>query len=157
MGQWTCFYAAHGQGSGLKAIYGSQGSLRPAGIRNGVPPVVSLDGGREVQGDALLDLVPAFRLDAMAARLFGAARIASYEMPFPEADRKLLAIEYQEFGRCCLGESAPEVDGLVGRGAMALCYAAFESSVLGRPVTLDEIESEALGTYEAEINQHYGI
>jgi hypothetical protein len=49
------------------------------------------------------------------------------------------------------------VDGKAGRRALALCYAAFESSTLNRPVTLDEIEAEEVGAYEADVNAHWKI
>ncbi len=156
-GQWTQCYAGHGQGFGYKAIYGSRGSLCPGGTRNGVSPVVRLDDGKEMTGGALLALVPEFRLDEIDARLFGSDRLASYEMTFPAADRKLLAIEYHELGECVLTGKRPEVDGIAGRRAVALCYSAFESSTLDRPVTLEEIEAERTGSYEAEINAHWGI
>jgi len=157
IGQWTSFYAAHGRGLGMGVVYGSEGSIRVGGIRNGVPPTLQLDGEGEVKGEALLELVPDFFLDAATTRLFGGDRLCSYSMTFPEADRKLLAIEYHEFGQCILTGRTPEVDGIVGRKAVALCYAAFESSVIDRPVTLDEIESERVGIYEAEINAHCRI
>jgi predicted dehydrogenase len=157
MGQWTQSYAGHGQGFGHSGVYGSLGSLRPGGTRNGRSPVLKLDGQDEVTGDALLDLVPDFGLDEITARLFGAERMGSYDVPFPDADRKLLAIEYHELGTCVLKGVQPEVDGRAGRRALALCYAAFESSVLNRPVTLDEIEAEQVGAYEADVNAHWGI
>ena len=152
MGQWTQSYAGHGQGFSRRMLYGSRGSLIPGGTRNGVSPVVHLDGQGEITGDALLALVPDFGLDEITARLFGGERMASYKLPFPDADRKLLAIEYYELADCVQKGRAPEVHGLMGRRAMALCYAGCESSVLNRPVTLDEIEAEAVGTYEADIN-----
>jgi predicted dehydrogenase len=154
IGQWTILYAAHGQGFGTGIVYGSQGSLRVGGIRNGVPPVLHMDDEGEIAGQALLQWVPDFHLDEIAARLFGSERPASYNLPFAEADRKLLAIEYHEFGACVLKGQVPEVDGLVGRRDVALCYAAFESSVLNRPVTLEEVESGQVGSYEAEIHAH---
>jgi predicted dehydrogenase len=157
MGQWTQCYAGHGHGFGHKAIYGALGSLRPGGTRNGASPIVRSDGDQEIEGNALLELVPGWRLDAITAAVFGADRLACYSMPFPEADRKLLAIEFHEFGECILTGKQPEVDGSIGRQDVALCYAAFESSVLNRPVTLQEIESETTGTYESEINEHWSI
>ena len=157
MGQWTQSYAGHGQGYGHRAIYGSKGSLRPGGTRNGVPPAVKLDGADEITGEPLLDLVPGLRLDEITSHLFGGERLACYTLPFPAADRKLLAIEYHEFADCILTGKTPEVDGAVGRRAMAICYAGFESSVLERAVTLDEIEAETTSQYEAEINQFWKI
>ena len=152
MGQWTQSYAAHGRGYGHKVIYGSRGSLIPGGTRSGVSPALKLDDREEITGEGLLALAPDFHLDDITARLFGGDRLAAYHLPFPAADRKLLAIELYEMAECIRSGASPEVDGLVGRRAVAMCYAAFESSVLNRPVTLDEIETEQLGSYEAEIN-----
>ncbi len=173
-GQWTTFMAAHGQGFGYSAIYGSRGSLHSPGARNGQPITVHLDRRwkdgvpsedavassyteGELSGNAVLDLVPDFHLDAPTARLFGRDRLGSYAFSFPEADRKLLAVEYQEFGECIRTGTQPEVNAYVGRKALALVNAALESSALNRPVTLDEIESERTAIYEADINAHWGI
>jgi predicted dehydrogenase len=156
-GQWTSFMAAHGEGFGQSVIYGSRGSLHTPGARNGQPVVVHLDDGDALLGDALLEQVPDFYLDTITARLFGSDRLSSYAFPFPEADRKLVAVEYHEFGDCVMSGKSPEVDALVGRKALALVNAALESGVLNRPVTLDEIEAEQTAVYEAEINAHWGI
>lgn len=157
VGQWTYFVAAHGRGFAQSVIYGSQGSLHAPGARNGRPVTLHLDDRGEVTGDAVLDLVPDFHLDPTTARLFGGERLGSYGFSFPEADRKLVAVEYQEFGECILNGKAPEVDGFTGRKALALVSAALESGVLNRPVTLEEIESEKTGVYEAEINAYWKI
>jgi len=157
LGQWTMFNAAHGEGFGRQVIYGSKGSLRPGGSRNGVGPTLHLDGLGEVKGEAVLDLVPEFHLDAITTQLFGAERLASYSMDFPAADRKLLAIEYHEFAECVLTGKAPEVDAYVGRKALATVYAALESSVLNRPVTVAEVEAEQVSAYQQEINEHLKI
>jgi predicted dehydrogenase len=156
-GQWTAFRAAHGQGFGHSVIYGRRGSLHSPGARNGRPVTVHLDERGELTGDAVLDLVPDFHLNATTAHFFGGDRLGSYDLSFPEADRKLLAVEYQEFGDCIATSKKPEVDGYVGRKDLALVNAALESGVLNRTVTLDEIESERTTVYEAEINAHWGI
>ncbi len=152
LGQWTQSFAAHGRGFGHKVIYGSQGSLIPGGTRNGVSPLLQQDGRDELTGAPLLELVPDFCLDEITARLYGGERMASFNVPFPAADRKLLAIELYEMCACVESRKTPEVDGLIGRRAVALVYAACELSTLNRPVTLDEIEAELTGNYEAEIN-----
>jgi predicted dehydrogenase len=157
LGQWTHSYAGHGQGFSHRTVYGSVGSLRAGGTRNGVSPVLKLDEGEAMKEEALLDLVPDWRLDPLMVRLFGDERMPGYHMTFPEADRKLLAAEYHEFADSILTGRTPEVDGAMGRRAVALCYAAFESSRLNRPVTLDEVEAEQVGSYEAEINAHWKI
>lgn len=154
---WTQFYAAHGRGFGQKTVYGSTGSLVCGGIRNGVSPVVTLDDGRELTGDALLPLVPDYRLDEITACLYGGDRPASYHMPFPDTDRKLLAIELHEFAACVLTGATPEVTGETGRRALGVCYAGLESGVLGQTVTVDEVETEAVAAYQGEINTYWGI
>lgn len=151
---YTAFFAAHGEGLGRNVIYGSLGSMRLAGARSGVPPTLNLDDRGEITGNALLDLLPGFRLDAITTALFGGERIGAYSLPSGAADRKLLAIELYELADCVLNGKAPEVDGFVGRRAMAAVYAIFESSVLNRPVTVAEIEAERTGVYEAEINSY---
>ena len=100
IGQWTSFRAAHGEGFRQSVIYGSKGSLHIPGSRNGRPVVLHLDDEGEVSGDAVLELVPDFHLDAVTANLFKADRLGSYRFSHPEADRMLLAIEYHEFGEC---------------------------------------------------------
>jgi predicted dehydrogenase len=157
LGQWTQCYAAHGRGFGQHMLYGSQGALKPGGTRNGASPVLYLDDGGEVTGDDLLTLVPDYYLDAITADLFGVDRPASYNEPFQVADRRLLAIEYHEFADCVLRGAMPEVDGVSGRRALAVCYAALESGAANRPVTVDEVVSEQVRAYAAPIDAHWGI
>jgi predicted dehydrogenase len=152
LGQWTQSYAAHGKGFGHKVIYGSKGSLIPGGIRNGISPTLNLDNREELNGEDLLELVPEFHLDKITTRLFGKERLTSFNIPFPAVDRKLLAIEIFELADCILNGKAPEVDGRIGRRAVALCYAAFESSRINQPVPLDEIENEKINSYSREID-----
>ena len=157
MGQWTSYQAAHGEGFGRVAIYGSAGSLRTEGARNGHPLVLHTTEGGEIPGDAILDLVPDFCLDEITAALFGGERLASYPYVFSEADQKLIAIEYHELAECVLTGAKPEVDALEGRSALAVCHAALESGVLNRPVTVAEIEAEKTGEYEKSINEYWSI
>jgi predicted dehydrogenase len=157
MGSWTSYQAAHGQGIRQAVIYGTKGSLRLAGARNGRPVGVTLDDGGEIPTDKILDLVPDFHLDAITSTLFNADRMATYPFSFPEADRKLVAVEYFELGECVLKGRKPEVDGYVSRSALAVCHAALESSLLHRPVTVKEIEEEGTWEYEASIRTRWGL
>jgi hypothetical protein len=49
------------------------------------------------------------------------------------------------------------VDAAMGRQAVALVHALFESQVAGRPVTIDEIEASVVDAYQREIDEHYGL
>jgi predicted dehydrogenase len=157
VGQWTSFFAAHGEPLQYGMIYGSNGSMAPAKQRRGNPLSVTIDGVGLVEGDDVLDLVPDFHLEELPARLFGSDRLGSYDTPFEDADRFLVALEYYELGQCITDGIKPEVDAYVGRKDLAVCNAALESSVLGRAVTIEEIETESTAQYEAPINNHWNI
>ena len=157
IGQWTSFWAAHGEPLEYSMIYGSKGSMKPAKQRRGDPLSLNIDGIGEITGQEVIDLVPDFHLDELTSRLFGSERIASYKTPFEDADRFLVALEYYELGQCITDGTMPEVNAYVGRKDLAVCNAALESSVLGRPVKIDEIENESTSVYESSINEYWNI
>ena len=157
IGQWTSFYAAHGQTTQYGMIYGSKGSITPAKNRRGDQLTVTIDSVGTITGDEVLELVPDFHLDELPARLFGSDKLGSYNRPIGDSDRFLVALEYYELGQCIADGTMPEVDAYTGRKDLAVCNAALESSVLGRPVTIEEIESEETAQYEASINDHWNI
>jgi len=157
VGQWTSFYAAHGQATQYGMIYGSKGSITPAKNRRGDELTVTIDGVGTISGDEVLELVPDFHLDELPARLFGSDRLGSYNRPTGDSDRFLVALEYYELGQCIADGTVPEVDAYTGRKDLAVCNASLESSVLGRPVTIEEIENEETAQYEASINAHWNI
>ena len=157
IGQWTSFYAAHGEITEYAMIYGSKGSMTPAKQRRGDPLRLNLDGIGEISGDQVLELVPNFHLDELTSRLFKSERLGSYKTPFEDVDKFLVALEYYELGQCITDGTKPEVDAYVGRKDLAVCNAALESSVLGRTVTIEEIENEITSEYESSINDYWKI
>ena len=83
--------------------------------------------------------------------------MGSYKTPFEDVDKFLVALEYYELGQCITDGTKPEVDAYVGRKDLAVCNAALESSVLGRSVTIEEIENEITSEYESTINDYWKI
>jgi predicted dehydrogenase len=160
IGQFLLSLAGHGEGYFLRRFYGSEGMLEAPGDRSGRPIRVAPAGQGGVR---LLDeplarsLVPDFSLDEPTARLFGASLLTSYELPFEVIDRRLLALELEDFGRAILQRHAPEVDGQGGLDAVAAMYAFFESAVAGRAVSLAEVASGGLDAYQREINVALGL
>ena len=69
----------------------------------------------------------------------------------------MVALEYFELGQCIADGTKPEVDAYTGRKDLAVCNAALESSILGRSVTIEEIENEKTSVYESSINDHWKI
>ena len=157
VGQWTSFYAAHGEITEYAMIYGSKGSMTPAKQRRGDALRLNIDGIGEISGDDVLELVPDFHLDELTTRLFKSDRLGSYKTPFEDVDKFLVALEYYELGQCITDGTNPEVDAYIGRKDLAVCNAALESSVLGRSVTIEEIENESTSKYESSINDHWNI
>ena len=114
-------------------------------------------GHESICDERILDLVPDFKLDTATAALFGGDRLWKYEFPFEYTDRKLIAVEYDDFGRAILGERPVEVDLYQGTRSVAVSYSMLESNVAGRLVTLDEVLNEELDEYQREINDSMDI
>ena len=160
IGQWLLSVAGHGEGSFARRFYGSEGALDAPADRSGRPvrwaPAAG-DGFRPLDEAAVRSLAPGFGLDAPTARLFGASLLTSYDLPFEAIDRKLLALELEDFGRAIRDSRAPEVDGQGGLEAVAAVYAFFESSVAGREVRLAEVASGTIDAYQRAIDRALGL
>jgi predicted dehydrogenase len=157
VGQYIEDHAGHGPNIWARQIYGSQGALSLPNDRTGRPIVLHLPGQTELSGVALLDLVPGFRLDAVTASLFGGERLAGYDFPFEQVDRKLIAVEYADFAEAIAAGRAPEVDAEQGARSVAVSYALLESGALGRPVSVAEALDEQGGEYQREIDATLGF
>ncbi|MDP7450384.1 MAG: hypothetical protein QF689_17470, partial [Candidatus Latescibacteria bacterium] len=117
-----------------------------------------LSGKDPESGEALLDLVPDLQLDEATATLFGGDRLFEYSFEFVETDRKLIAVEYADFGLAIQGQAGrPEVTGAQGARSVAIAYAWMESQVAGRAVTVDEVLNDQVNAYQADINDGLGL
>ena len=157
IGQWVYNYAGHGLPFEHRMVFGSHGSIAAPGDRNGRPVRLMLDDGTDIADERILDHAPSYRLSPVAAQLFGGERIWTYDFDFVTTDRKIIALEYHEFGECIRNGTRPEVDGAVAKRAMAMVYALFESQIAGRPVTIAEVESGQVDAYQREIDEHIGL
>ncbi|CAA9240202.1 MAG: hypothetical protein AVDCRST_MAG77-1630 [uncultured Chloroflexi bacterium] len=160
LGQWTYSNSGHGQGFGKKGLYGSRGSMDPAGPRSGRGPRVYLDGRREpLSDDEMLALVPDFTVDEGTARLFGGERLTRYEMEYALIDRKITATVYLDFARAIATGQPPEIGGWEGRHAVAVVNAMFESAQLGQPVSVAQVESAdpAVSGWQRELDVELGL
>jgi predicted dehydrogenase len=68
-----------------------------------------------------------------------------------------MAPEQLDFFRAIAESRQTEVSGREGLRDLAIAYAVIESSVAGRPVTVDEVERGAVDAYQREIDAHYGL
>ena len=151
-------HASRGEGMWKRAIFGSRGSMDLPGDRSGQRLSLHVPGKEAESGASLLDLVPDFHLDEATAVLFGGDRLFEYSFEFVETDRKLIAVEYADFGLAIQGHAGrPEVSGAQGARSVAIAYAWMESQVAGRAVSVDEVLNDDLNAYQAEINDSLGL
>jgi len=157
VGQYVEDHAGHGQPLWQRMIFGSEGSLQLPGDRSGGSIALKLDGEESIDDKRILDFVPDFRLDSVTAKLFGKERLWSYDLPFSETDRKIIAIEYADFATAIRHRHPPEIDAYQGTRAVALSCAMLESGALGRAVTMDEMLREQVDEYQREINESLAL
>ena len=143
MVSWVVGLGGHGGCSG-QAILGDRGALKSFGSRGG-RAVLQADGG-EKGHEQLVAEAAEFELEPLAAHFFPEGVATA------DVDWKLLALEYFELGEAILQGRAIEVDGTEGMKAVAAVYAIFESSLLGRAVTMSEVESAEVYGYQAGID-----
>jgi predicted dehydrogenase len=157
LGQWVDHYAGHGEPFVHRVVFGTSGSIAAPGDRNGRPVRLVRDDGADVRDERVLDYAPSYRLEPVAAALFGGERPWTYDFDFPTTDRKIIALEYHELAECIRNGTQPEVDGATGKRDVALVYAIFESQAAGRAVTMEEVESGAVDAYQREMDKKLGL
>ncbi|MEE8046006.1 MAG: Gfo/Idh/MocA family oxidoreductase [Dehalococcoidia bacterium] len=158
IGQLMMTDTSHGQSLGVSTISGSRGTMYRPRSRSGESPRIVRNDGTDITGDALLDLVPDFRLDDITSTLWnGARRISSYEMDFREIDSKILAYEYLDMVQAAESGGQPEVGPQEGMDALALAYALMESGVSGMPVTVEDVADGRATKFQDEIDTEMGI
>lgn len=138
-GQFMFSWGAHGEQFHVpsgRIIWGSKGSL--------IGRQLTLDGGEK------LDVVELFRGQAASqqAALF----------PHGLADDPFgFALEQLDFIQAIASGGQTAVSGEEGLRDLAIAYAVIESSVAGRPVTVDEVERGEVRAYQQEIDAHYAL
>ena len=159
MGHLTVSGATPGKEIHEDTIYCAEGSLKLSGSRSGRPPIVTrMDKLTPLPEAEILKLVPQFLLDDTTATFFGGLdKLSSYDMSFEEIDRKLIAIELQDFADAVLNGREPEVTGASGLEAVALVYAMLESGYSGVPVSFADVATDQVNTYQQEINDSVGL
>jgi predicted dehydrogenase len=151
-------HAEHGQGLWIRQIHGSKGSMDMPHDRSGNILKLTLDRKNVIDDASILDLVPDFHLDEATATLFGGDRLWKYELPFEQIDRKLIAVEYADFGLGIQKKRPVEVDILQGTRSVAVSYALMESgNAGGKLLSIDDVLAEKVTAYQDDIDQGMGI
>ena len=150
-GLWAMHFGVAGAGPNNRTVFGHEGTATGSGDRSGGP--VRVQRGREIlEGEALVEALPDYRLNDIETRLFG-ERPTGYAYPGPETDRKLIAAETADFLDAVRDRRAPEVQGEVGLRSVALVYGVLESAAAGVPVELDEVVSGSVNAFQGRVEQ----
>ncbi len=159
VGQLSMSASTPGARTNADILYCSEGSIGLPGSRSGRPAQVTRLGAEQpLSEQETLALAPAFQVDDTTARMFGGKRrISSYKLPFEEVDRKLVAIELQDFADAILAGKGPEVTGEVGLKAVALAYAILESGYARKAVSFADVMEDRVNAYQQEINASVGL
>ncbi len=136
--QWTWSGSSPGERFNRRTLYGSEGCFDwETGLW--------LRDGSNLSRD---DLLAEYRATLSAQES---------ERWFPGGTENTIAIELVDFARAVRIGTVPEVDGLEGLRAQAICMAIFESARAGQPMPVEAIESGHSEGYQDEIDQVLGI
>jgi len=135
IGQFFFSWAGHGEPLSIpRTIYGTRGCIRgntlilDEGTKRGVKDLFEEKASGEVK-----------------------------ERFFPYGIRDAMALETLEFSRAIKDKREMETSGREGLRDLAASFALIESSLLGKSVKVDDVESGKLHLYEEEINNYYVI
>lgn len=149
LANWMLNMAGRGEAFFKRTIYGRNGSLEIPQDRTGNPlRLIQRQSGRDVEVSDPLMLVPGFHLDEVTAALFGADRLAQYDMTWADIDANLLGVEQADFVEAIMQDHTPEVTGEQGLRSLALAMGFLESGMIGRPVTATEMLDGRAHAYE---------
>lgn len=136
--QWTWQGSAPGQRFNKRVLYGSEGCL-------------DWDSGLWLRDGTNVDS------DTLVKEFTAGLDEGEKEKLFPGGVTNSISVELKEFAQAVRLGMVPEVDGMEGFKAQAICMAIFESAWFNRPVSLSEIERCETEGYQAEINGALGI
>lgn len=139
LGQWTSTSSAPGDGLSHCAIYGERGSY--------------------VFGRGLKTLSEQVPTEELVKEFMKAISQKERERLFPLGVTDTVATELKEFVDAVSalkdGATRPpklETDGVEGYKDQAICFAVYESGVLGKPVSVRSIENLRVERYQSRIN-----
>jgi predicted dehydrogenase len=145
-GVWVMHFGSAGERQWQRTVQGSEGMVSGPPDRSGQP--VRLQRGSEtLEGEALVAVLPEFRLGEVETRIFG-ERPGASPREFQEMDRQLIAVETADFLDAVREGCEPEVTGEVGLRAVAAVMALLESAHTSAPVRVDEVLSGSVRRFQ---------
>jgi len=137
IGRFVWTHAAIGKDIHQRIYYGSEGSIDSGGIQFKDGSTRSMD---ELCEEFLNSLTP----DAK-------------EKLFPHGITNAVALGIYDFLDAVRNNREPEVTGWDGFAAQAVCDAIYESAHCKQAVNVDDVISGKIESYQADINEHWGL
>jgi predicted dehydrogenase len=147
--------SGRGQHFGARVLHGRGGSLEIPPDRSDGDVVLHLADGTRSGVEVAEFLGSRFELDPVTVAVMGPDGTGGKGAPWADVDAGHLAIELADFADAVLDGRSPEVDGLGGLRALAVVHAGFESGILGRAVSVDEVLSGAVHAYQDDIDAQF--
>jgi predicted dehydrogenase len=162
VGTWSWGLAAPGESFAHVIFYGSQGSLRDTTdnpflifhlFERRTAMGGAMESGRLTQQDGTeLSLA---QLEEMHLASLSEQHKEFY---YPHGVVDGFAFEIWEFIEVIRGDrEKPEVDGWEGLRSLAVCEAVYESAFAGQAVRVDDVLSGKQRSYQASIDEHWGL
>ena len=145
---WTYSRSFYGEPVRQATYYGSEGTLYDLGF----PFHPFQGGGRAVLADGM-EVSSEEIQEAYLSSLSDEEQNALF--PYGVTDG--FAIEVWDFIDAIANERKPEMDGVDGLRAKALCEACYESATLGRPVAYDPVLEGDVDVYQRPIDSFWDL
>ena len=144
IGQWVNTGAAPGHGISYNSYHGSLGSIYSDGGYPQSPELQLWDGTKQ---DA----------DTLQRAYMESLNEIEKQQLFPHGITEGVMLEVYDFLDAVRTRRRPELDGVDGLKAQAVCNAIYESGWAGQAVTFDDVYNEKVTGYQDEINERWGL
>ena len=144
IGQWVNTEAAPGHGTSYNSYHGSIGSIYSRGGYPEQPELQLWDGSKQKKDD-------------LQNAYMGNLSQDEKDRLFPHNITEGVALEVYDFLDAVHTRRRPELDGIDGLKAQAVCNAIYESGWCGESVTFDDVYNDKISSYQDEINEKWKI
>jgi predicted dehydrogenase len=145
---WTYSRSLYAENVRQASYYGSEGTMLDLGF----PFHPFQGGGNAVLADGSQTSSEQIQADYVASL---SDEEKTQVLPYGATDG--FAIEVWDFCNAIATGRKPEMDGMDGLRAKALCEACYESSTLGKPVQYADVLAGEIGAYQAPIDEYWGL
>ena len=144
IGQWISTSAAPGRGMSYNSYHGSLGSIYSSGGYPQSPELQLWDG---VKRDK----------DSLENAYMESLSEGEKERVFPHGITEGVQLEVYDFLDAVRKRRRPELDGVDGLKAQAVCDAIYESGWCGQAVNFNDVYNDEISGYQDEINERWKI